>query len=85
MDNLKSAESNLAVMIIMYNVNAQGFNLDRCCNNVLILIPARNLAVERQAWGIILRVSYPYSDIEMWRLIFVGFASSGSRKHPNTM
>ena len=48
--------SNLQVLIIMYNVRVQGFNLYKSCHRVLVAIPENNLAKQLQAMGNLLRV-----------------------------
>ena len=53
-------DSTLKVLIIMYNVGAQGTNLDEACCRVLISTAAINAASEIQAYGRVIRVRcYP--------------------------
>ena len=47
----------LKVLIIMYDVSAQGLNLHHACGRAVVMTSARNAAIELQAWGRILRVS----------------------------
>lgn len=49
--------SSLTVLIILYNVSAQGVNLDRACARVLVTCAAINASLEVQAWGRLIRVS----------------------------
>ena len=50
-------ESPLQVLIIMYDVSAQGLNLHTACHVAFVATAARNSALEIQGWGRILRVS----------------------------
>jgi len=50
--------SRLQVLIIQYNVTAQGVNMHKACYTCFVSSPARNAALEIQAWGRLLRVSY---------------------------
>ena len=47
----------IKVLILMYNVGAQGVNLDPCCNRILVATGAINASLEIQAWGRGIRVS----------------------------
>jgi hypothetical protein len=47
----------LVVLIIMYQVSAQGVNLDKCCSRVIVATPAINAPSEIQAWSRVIRVS----------------------------
>lgn len=49
-------EDSLTVLIIMHTVSAQGVNLDKCCNRVMIMTNASNAPLEWQAWGRVIRV-----------------------------
>jgi hypothetical protein len=55
--------SNLMVLIIMYNVNAQGANLDGACNRGIVVTTAINAPLETQAYCRIIRVLSSYSYI----------------------
>ena len=46
----------LTVMVIMHTVSAQGVNLDRCCNRVVVVTNAPNAPMEWQSWGRVIRV-----------------------------
>lgn len=49
--------SDLQVLVIMYDVSAQGLNLHSACHVAFVATAARNCALEVQGWGRILRVS----------------------------
>ena len=49
-------KSSLRILILMYNVGAQGINLDPCCPRVLVATAAINASLEIQAWGRVIRV-----------------------------
>ena len=51
-------KDSLLILIIMYQVSAQGVNLDRCCCRVLVATPAINTPSEIQAWSRVIRVCY---------------------------
>jgi hypothetical protein len=57
------ATSDLKVLIIMYNVNAQGANLDGACNRGIVVTAAINAPLETQAYYRIIRVLFSYSYI----------------------
>lgn len=54
--------SELEVMIIMYDVSAQGLNLHQACHVAFVGTAARNAALEAQAWGRVIRVRPPTSQ-----------------------
>lgn len=56
-DEFNDPDSPLRVLIIMYNISAQGVNLDRAFSRVIVSIAAVNAALEIQGWGRVLRVS----------------------------
>lgn len=49
-------EDSLTILIIMHAVSAQGVNLDRCCNRVVVVTNAANAPLEWQSWGRVIRV-----------------------------
>ena len=46
----------LILIFIMHSVSAQGVNLDRCCNRVIVATNAINAPLEWQSWGQVIRV-----------------------------
>lgn len=50
-------KDDLLILIIMYQVSAQGVNLNPCCCRVIITTPAINAPSEIQAWSRVIRVS----------------------------
>jgi hypothetical protein len=56
-DDFNDPNSSLKVLVLLYNVGgAQGTNLDKSCNQAIVLMPAINSMLEIQAWGRIIRV-----------------------------
>ncbi|KAL8841352.1 MAG: hypothetical protein Q9170_000983 [Blastenia crenularia] len=55
-DRFKDGKNSLAVLIQMYNVGAQGTNLDESARLVLVATGALNASLEIQAWGRLIRV-----------------------------
>jgi hypothetical protein len=55
-NSFNDEDSEPHILIIMYQVNAQGVNLDRACHMVIVASPAINVAQEVQGWGRVLRV-----------------------------
>ena len=53
---------SLTVLIIMYQVSAQGVNLDACCARAVVATPAINAPSEIQGWSRIIRVSLFFSN-----------------------
>jgi hypothetical protein len=53
-------KSTLLILCIMYNVNAQGANLDTCCSRVLVVTAAINAPLEVQAYSRVIRVMFFY-------------------------
>ena len=49
-------ESAVKVLILMYNVGAQGVNMDTCSCRVVVATGAINASLEIQAWGRVIRV-----------------------------
>ena len=54
--SFNDVNSRLKVLVLMYNVGAQGVNLDQCCCRVLVATAAINASLEIQAWGRVIRV-----------------------------
>jgi hypothetical protein len=50
--------TSLTVTIILYSVGSQGINLDKDCCRMIVNTPSTNAAVEVQAWGRLIRVSF---------------------------
>lgn len=50
-------EDSLLVLVIMYQVSAQGVNLNACCCRVIVETPVRNSLSEVQAWSCVIWVS----------------------------
>lgn len=50
-------QKSLKVFILMYNVGAQGVNLDPSCRYVIVATGAINASLEIQAWGKVVWVS----------------------------
>ena len=59
--SFNNINSPLKVLILMYNVGAQGVNLDQCCCRVLVATAAINASPEIQAWGRVIRVCILHS------------------------
>ena len=51
-------KSSLKVLVLIYNVGAQGVNLDESCKRVLVATSALNASLEIQAWGRAIRVCW---------------------------
>ena len=49
--------SDTKVLILHYNVSAQGIYLDRSCHRVIVTNAALNVSLEIQAWGRVMGVS----------------------------
>ena len=60
----KNKDDSLTVLIIMYQVSAQGVNLDSCCSRVIVCTPAINAPSEIQAWSRLIRVSFSVVTVE---------------------
>jgi hypothetical protein len=52
-------KDSLLVLIIRYQVSAEGVNLDSACSRVLVATPAINAPLEIKSWGRVLRVYWP--------------------------
>ena len=59
--SFNDVNSPLKVLVLMYNVGAQGVNLDQCCCRVLVATAAINASLEIQAWGRVIRVCILHS------------------------
>ena len=63
---------SLIILIIMYQVSAQGVNLNTCCSQVLVATPGINAPVKIQACGRVIRVGlhtlYWYEKLTSLRL-----------------
>lgn len=54
------SNDSLLVLIITYQVSAQGVNLDSCCCRALVTTPAINAPSEIQAWSRLIRVRHRF-------------------------
>lgn len=63
------SENSLITLIIMYQVSAQGVNLDKCCSRVLVATSVINAPLDIQAWSRVIRVCHRSSFIPVWMLI----------------
>lgn len=74
----------LMVLVIMYQVSAQGVNLDPCCSRVIVTTPAQNAPSEVQAWSRVIRVSQYLFHIGMGLGLndhYLGLSSGGSPRN----
>ena len=76
-------ESPLKVLILHYNVSAQGTNLDQSCHRVLVTTAALNASLEIQGWGRVIRASSS-SQIDLQvRVLTVPFTGFTIRRRPD--